>query len=223
MSTETRNDTPTLSASGGQVDLKLEVVVLPVSDVDRSAEFYGRLGWRVDADIKTDAGRLLQFTPPGSPCSIIIGTGLTTSPPGSTQWLHLIVSDIEAARADLISKGADAGEIYHDSSGGYNRWDPAVHASGLDPDRRTYASFLTFPDPDGNLWVLQEITTRFEGRVDAAATTFASATDLAAAMRRASVAHGEHEKAAGGEYDEEWPAWYAAYMVAEQAGEELPT
>ena len=162
----------------------------------------------MDADIKTDGGRLLQLTPPGSPCSIIIGTGLTSSAPGSAQWLHLIVSDIEAARADLVSHGVDASEVYHDSTGGYNRWDPAVRASGPDPDRRTYASFLTFPDPDGNLWVLQEITTRFEGRIDSGATTFADTSDLANAMRRASVAHGEHEKRTGAA-DENWPDWYA--------------
>jgi catechol 2,3-dioxygenase-like lactoylglutathione lyase family enzyme len=201
--------------------MKLEVVVLPVSDVDRAAEFYGRLGWRKDADIPNGGRRLLQFTPPGSPCSIIFGTGITPSPPGTTQFLHLVVSDIEAARDELIGKGVDASEVFHDAGGGYNRFDPGARASGADPARRSYASFLTFSDPDGNGWLLQEITTRFPGRIDAKATQFASAADLASAMRRASAAHGAQGKLIG-VTDPNWPDWYAAYMVAEQAGGELP-
>lgn len=199
-------------------DFKLEVVVLPVSDVARSAAFYRRLGWRVDADIKTDSGgRILQFTPPGSPASILIGTGLTPSAPGTAQFLHLIVTDIQAARAELVAKGVTASEVFHDASGGYNRFDPAVRAPGPDPGRRTYASFVTFDDPDGNGWVLQEITSRFPGRIDTGATTFGSVADLAAALRRAADAHGEHEKATGAA-DPAWPDWYAAHLAAEQAG-----
>jgi catechol 2,3-dioxygenase-like lactoylglutathione lyase family enzyme len=202
--------------------MKLEAIVLPVADVDRAYAFYSRLGWRIDADIRTaDDGRILQFTPPGSPCSILMGTGLTPSAPGSAQFIHLIVSDIVAARAELVGKGVPASEIFHDASGGYNRFDPAVRASGPDPERRSYASFLTFSDPDGNGWVLQEITTRFEGRIDTGVTSFASAPDLADALRRAAAAHGEHEACIGAP-DPDWPAWYAAYMVAEQDGRPLP-
>lgn len=219
-STEVRTD-PTTGGRVDQLDMKLEVVVIPVSDVDRAAEFYQRLGWRVDADFTTDGGRLLQATPPGSPASVIFGTGTTQAAPGSAQFLHLIVSDIEAAREELVRKGIDASEVYHDAEGGYNRFDPAVRASGPDPERRTYASFVTFSDPDGNSWVLQEITNRFPGRIDSGQTSYSSVGDLAAALRRAAAAHGEHE-ARTGEADENWPDWYAAYMVAEESGEPLP-
>jgi len=209
-------------AEAEMIDMKLEVIVLPVSDVDRAATFYRELGWRVDADIATDnGGRILQFTPPGSPCSILIGTGLTPSAPGTAQFVHLIVSDIEAARAELIGKGVDASEVFHDAAGGYNRFDPAVRASGPDPERRSYASFVTFSDPDGNGWILQEITNRFPGRLDPDVTSFASVRDVADALRRASVAHGEHEKRIGAA-DPNWADWYAAYIVAEQAGDPLP-
>ena len=202
--------------------MKLEAIVLPVSDVDRSYAFYSKLGWRIDADIKIPGGgRILQFTPPGSPCSILLGTGLTPAPPGSAQFVHLIVSDIVAAWAELTANGANPSEVFHDATGGYNRFDPSVRATGPDPERRTYASFLTFNDPDGNGWVLQEITTRFEGRIDTGVTSFTSAQDLVEALRRAAAAHGEHEKKIGAA-DPDWPTWYAAYMVAEQAGAALP-
>lgn len=200
-------------------DFKLEAIVLPVSDVDRAAGFYRQLGWRVDADIATpDGGRILQFTPPGSPASILLGTGLTPSAPGSAQFLHLIVSDIEAARAELVGKGVEASPVFHDAGGGYNRFDPAARADGPDPERRSYASFVNFNDPDGNGWVLQEITTRFPGRVDTGVTSFGSVADLTEALRRAAAAHGEHEKATGAA-DPDWPAWYAGHMAAEQSGE----
>jgi len=203
-------------------DMKLEAIVLPVADVDRAYSFYAGLKWRIDADIKTpDGGRILQFTPPGSPCSVLIGTGLTPSAPGSSQFIHLIVDDIVAAHAELVANGANPGEIYHDKTGGYNRFDPAVRAPGPDPERRSYASFLTFADPDGNGWVLQEITIRFEGRIDTGITSFSSAGDLEDALRRAATAHGEHEKRIGAA-DPEWPVWYAAYLVAEQSGAPLP-
>jgi predicted enzyme related to lactoylglutathione lyase len=204
------------------IDMKLEAIVLPVADVDRAFAFYSKLGWRIDADIATPGGgRILQFTPPGSPCSVLMGTGLTPSPPGSTQFVHLVVDDIVAAQAELVAKGVDASEVFHDAGGGYNRFDPAVRASGPDPERRTYASFATFSGPDGNGWVLQEITTRFEGRIDTGVTSYVSVRDLTDALKRAAAAHGEHEKSIGAA-DPDWPDWYAAYMVAEQSGATPP-
>lgn len=197
------------------VDLKLEVAVIPVSDVDRAKRFYSGLGWRLDADFAVgDAFRVVQFTPPGSPASIHFGKGVTSAAPGSS-GLYLVVSDIEAARAELIGHGIDMGEIFHIAGPGQ----PPM--SGPDPERRSYLSYATFKDPDGNSWLLQEVTARFPGRVDADETTFASVADLAAAMRRAEAAHGEHEERTG-ERDANWSDWYAEYMVAEQAGKELP-
>lgn len=198
------------------IDLKLEAVVIPVSDVDRAKRFYGGLGWRLDADFPVgDTFRVVQFTPPGSPASIHFGTGLTSAAPGSAQGLYLIVSDIEAARAELVALGANPSEVFHRAGPGQ----PPL--SGRDPEGRSYSSFATFKDPDGNGWLLQEITARLPGRVDAGDTTFTSSTELGAALRRAAAAHGEHEK--GGQRDENWPDWYAEYMVAEQAGRPLPT
>ncbi len=203
--------------------MKLEVVVLPVSDVDRAAEFYaGKMGWRVDVDSVNGASRVVHLTPPGSACSIMFGTGLTPSPPGSTQFLHLVVSDIEAAHAELVTNGVEASEVFHDPSGNFNRFDPTARASGPDPNRGTYASFVAFNDPDGNGWVLQEVTTRFPGRIDSTATTFASEADLAEALRRANAAHGEHEQRTG-EHDADWPDWYAKYLAAEQTGAQPPS
>jgi catechol 2,3-dioxygenase-like lactoylglutathione lyase family enzyme len=202
------------------VDLKLEVVVIPVSDVDRAKHFYGGLGWRLDADITGDEFHVIQFTPPGSPCSIVFGSGVTPGPYARIELDvlehvgELVVSDIGAARAELADRDVDVSEVYH-YAGREGR------VSGPDPERRSYTSYATFSDPDGNQWLLQEVTQRFPGRVDADNTTFASSTELAAAFRRASVAHGEHEKRTGGQRDENWPDWYAAYMVAEQAGKEL--
>jgi catechol 2,3-dioxygenase-like lactoylglutathione lyase family enzyme len=207
------------------VDLKFEAVVIPVADADLSKEFYGRLGWRLDADFAFDNGfRVVQFTPPGSGCSVQFGTKITTAAPGSAQGLYLIVSDIAAARAQLAERGAEVGEVFHPGSPGaqFEPGDGDGRVSGTAPDRQSYSSFATFKDPDGNTWLLQEITTRLPGRVDAAATSYASVADLSAAMRQASVAHGEHEKRIG-QADENWPDWYAAYMVAVQAGTELPT
>jgi catechol 2,3-dioxygenase-like lactoylglutathione lyase family enzyme len=203
----------------GQVDMKLEVITIPVSDVDRAKEFYGGLGWRLDADFSKGDDRVVQFTPPGSQCSIHFGRNLTSVPPGSAQSLWLIVSDIQAARDDLVRRGVEVSEVFHFA--GWNRVDPDARLSGPAPDRRTYASFVSFSDPDGNGWLLQEITTRLPGRIDSDATTYATVSDLANAMRRAEAAHGEHEKRTG-QRDANWPEWYAAYMVAEQSGEELP-
>ena len=210
------------------VDLKLEVVVIPVANVDRAKEFYSRLGWRLDADVVTGESRLIQFTPPGSGCSIqfgarLFGTNVTAATPGSAQGLYLIVSDIEAARKDLVARGVDASEVFHCSSGFACRFpgnDGRV--SGPQAERRTYGSFVSFSDPDGNGWLLQEITARLPGRVDPATTTFASVNDLANALRRAEAAHGEHEKRTG-QRDANWPDWYAKYMAAVQAGTELPS
>ena len=204
-----------------EVDMKLEVVFVPVSDVERAAAFYRKLGWRQDADTGKGDERRLQFTPPGSACSIIIRKGVGPAVPGTTQFLHLVVSDIVAAREELVRKGIDASEVFHDAAGGFNRFDRNARASGPDPQRRSYASFVVFNDPDGNGFVLQEITTRLPGRIDSNETTYSSTPDLANAMRRAAKAHGEHEKRTGAA-DPNWPDWYAAYMVAEQNGKGLP-
>ena len=221
--TEVHSGTAKESAEAQKLDFKLEVVVIPVADVARAVEFYTRLGWRQDADFAMGDRRLCQYTPPGSPCSIIFGTSVTPATSGPTKFLHLVVSDIEAARRELIGKGIEASEVFHDVAGGYNPFDIEARASGPDPDRRSYLSFVTFSDPDGNSWLLQEVTARLPGRVDSNTTSFASAPDLAAALWRAALAHGEHEKRTGGKYDEKWPAWYAEYLVAEQAGKPLPT
>ena len=199
--------------------MKLEVITIPVSDVDRAKAFYDNLGWRLDADFD-HGGRGIQFTPPGSDCSIHFGTHLTAAAPGSVQGLFLIVSDIQAAREDLVRRGVRVSEVFHYA--GFNRLDPAARLSGPAPDRSSYGSFVSFSDPDGNGWLVQEVTTRLPGRVDATTTAFSSADDLANAMRRASAAHGEHEKRTG-QPDANWPDWYAAYMVAERSGGELPT
>lgn len=198
-------------------DLKLEVVVLPVADVDRAKQFYSDLGWRLDADfVNGDAFRVVQFTPPGSAASIHFGKGLTPAAPGSAQGLYLIVTDIDAARAGLKARGAAVSEVFHRATVG------GQALPGRDPERQSYNSFATFRDPDDNGWILQEITARLPGRIDADVTTYNSASDLAAALRRAAEAHGEHEKRNGGRHDANWPDWYAAYMVAERAGKELP-
>jgi catechol 2,3-dioxygenase-like lactoylglutathione lyase family enzyme len=206
------------------MDMKLEVAVVPVADVDRAKDFYVGLGWRLDADFTAaDKFRIVQLTPPGSQCSIQFGTDMTSAPPGSEQGLYLVVSDIGAARDDLAAHGVEVSEVFHETvlGGRFSAW-AANRASGPAAEHATYGSFATFTDPDGNGWLLQEITTRLPGRVDAAETAFASASDLAEAMRRASVAHGEHEKRIG-KADPDWPDWYASYMVAEQAGTTLPT
>ena len=201
-------------------DLKLEVVVLPVTDVDRAKEFYVGLGWRVDADAAVGDGfRIVQLNPPGSPCSIQFGTGVSSAAPGSVTS-YLVVDDVEAARAELAAAGVEVSEVFHEGVLGA-RFGAGERLPGPDPEHGTYRSFATFADPDGNTWLLQEITGRLPGRVDAAETSYASARDLADAMRRAAAAHGEHEQRIGAA-DENWPDWYASYMVAEQAGTPLP-
>jgi catechol 2,3-dioxygenase-like lactoylglutathione lyase family enzyme len=206
------------------VDMKLEVVVIPVSEVDRAKGFYGRLGWRLDADFPFDNGfRVVQFTPPGSATSIQFGTKVTPEAPGSARSLYLVVSDIVAARDELVARGVGISEVFHPGAPGahFQPEGSSTRLSGPSPDHASYGSYATFSDPDGNSWLLQEVTTRLPGRVKRAETKFASVNDLASALRRAAAAHGVHEKSSG-QQDENWPAWYAAYVVAEQDGETLP-
>ena len=215
------------NASVGKVDMKFEIVVIPVSDVDRAKEFYGRLGWRLDADFAAGNDfRVIQFTPPGSGCSVIFGKNVTAAAPGSAQGLYLIVSDIQNARKELLDRGVEISEVFHDAGGVYVGTDEPYlfgrfRVRGPDPEHRSYRSFASFRDPDGNGWLFQEVTTRLPGRIDPATTTFASANDLASALRRAAAAHGQHEKRIGAA-DPNWPDWYAEYMVREQSGQELP-
>ncbi|BEU26310.1 MULTISPECIES: VOC family protein [Paraburkholderia] len=200
------------------VDMKLEVVVIPVADVDRAKQFYTQLGWRLDVDLaKDDQFRVVHFTPPGSQCSILFGKGVTTEAPGSVQGLHLIVSDVVAAHAELVERGVEVSEVFHDVGGVFHHAGEEGRLSGPHPSRATYGSFASFSDPDGNGWVFQEVTTRLPGRVEAGDTTFGSSKELAGALRRAAAAHGEHEKKTG-QHDENWADWYAEFMVREQAG-----
>ncbi len=216
-STQVRGETAIEAPQARTIDMKLEVVVIPVSDVDRAKRFYGGLGWRLDADfVVGDAFRGVQFTPPGSPCSIHFGKGITSAAPGSVRGLYLVVSDIAAARAELVKRGVEVSEVFHRVGPGQ----PPVN--GPHPERRSYSSFASFNDPDGNSWLIQEVTVRLPGRVEASDTTFTSPTELAAALRRAEAAHGAHEKRIG-QRDENWPDWYAEYIVREQAGQPLPT
>jgi catechol 2,3-dioxygenase-like lactoylglutathione lyase family enzyme len=207
--------------------MKLEVIVIPVADVDRAKQFYGGLGWRLDADFAFDDGfRVIQFTPPGSGASVIFGTNVTAAAPGSAKGLYLVVSDIEAARKDLLNRGVNVSEPFHSGGDVHTGTDEpylfgSIRVGGPDPERRSYFSLASFNDPDGNGWLLQEVTTRLPGRTEAD-TTFTSAAELAAALRRAAAAHGEHEKRTGG-HDVNWPDWYAEYIVREQAGEPLPS
>jgi catechol 2,3-dioxygenase-like lactoylglutathione lyase family enzyme len=209
------------------IDMKFEIVVIPVSDVDRAKRFYDGLGWRLDADFAAgDDFRVIQFTPPGSGCSVIFGKNVTAAAPGSAQGLYLIVSDIKAARAELLGRGVEICEVFHGAGDKYAGADEPylfgrLRVNGPDPELRSYRSFASFRDPDGNGWLFQEVTARLPGRVDAD-TTFASSTELATALRRAAAAHGEHEKRTGG-HDANWPDWYADYIVREQAGKELPS
>jgi catechol 2,3-dioxygenase-like lactoylglutathione lyase family enzyme len=214
----------TSSSGAATIDMKLEVVVIPVSDVDRAKDFYERLGWRLDADFRFDNGfRVVQFTPPGSGTSIQFGTKVTPAAPGSAQSLYLVVSDIAAARNQLVARGAGVSEVFHSGvPGAHFQTDlSSARLSGPSPDHTSYGSYATFSDPDGNIWLLQEVTTRKAGRIEPGGTVFASVNDLEGALLRAALAHGEHEKRTG-QHDAQWPIWYAAYMVAEQSGRELP-
>ena len=210
------------------LDTKLEIVVIPVSDIDRAKRFYGGLGWRLDAEFASgDDFRIMQFTPPGSACSVIFGKNVTAAAPGSAQGLYLIVSDIEAVRSELHGRGVEISEVFHEAGGVYAGTDQPylfgrARVRGPDPEKRSYRSFASFSDPDGNGWLLQEVTARLPGRVDTNVTTFTSSTEIEAALIRAATAHGEHEKRNGGKRDENWPAWYAEYMAAEATGKPLP-
>ena len=225
---QARSETAAEAPRARTADMKLEVVVIPVSDVDRAKRFYGDLGWRLDADFAAgDDWRVIQFTPPGSGCSVIFGKNVTAAPPGSAQGLYLVVADIEAARDELLGRGVGIGEVFHDAGDVHAGADEPylfgrVRVSGRDPENRTYRTYASFSDPDGNGWLLQEVTVRLPGRVDADATTFTSSAELAAALRRTAAAHGEHEKRTG-QHDADWPDWYAEYIVREQAGKELPS
>ena len=214
-----------MNTSAAAVDMKFEAVVIPVSDVDRAKKFYGNLGWRLDADFPFDNGfRVVQFTPPGSACSVQFGAKITSATPGSAHGLYLIVSDIQAARDEIVALGVEVSEVFHAGTPGAQFQPDGTNGrvGGPAPDHATYGSFATFNDPDGNGWLLQEVTNRLPGRIDpAAGTSFGSARDLASALRRAEAAHGQHEKRTG-QHDANWPDWYAEYMVAEQAGKELP-
>lgn len=215
------------SSTARGVDQKLEVIVIPVSDVDRAKAFYVRLGWRLDADFASgDDWRVIQFTPPGSACSVIFGRNVTAAAPGSVRGLYLIVSDLEAARKDLLDRGIEVSAPFHGAGDVHSGTDEpylfgGVRVNGADPKRGSYSSFAAFSDPDGNGWLFQEVTTRLPGRIAGDGTTFASQAALAAALRRAAAAHGEHEKRTGG-HDENWPDWYADYIVREHAGQPLP-
>jgi catechol 2,3-dioxygenase-like lactoylglutathione lyase family enzyme len=218
------SDARTSVANIARVDMKLEGVVIPVSDVDRAKKLYGNLGWRLDADFPFDNGfRVVQYTPPGSGCSVQFGTNITSAAPGSAQGLYLVVSDVQAARDELAARGVEVSQVFHAGTPGaqFQPDGTSGRVSGPAPDHASYGSFASFSDPDGNTWLFQEVTTRLPGRIDSAQTAFSSTYDLASALRRAEGAHGEHEKRTG-QRDENWPDWYAEYMVREQAGEQLP-
>jgi len=202
------------------VSMKLEVVIVPVSDVDRAKAFYEKMGFRLDIDIANENFRVIQFTPPGSEASIIFGKGVTSVEAASAE-LVLTMDDIDAARDQLIGRGVNVSEVFRYAGGPFNNAVENPRVAGRDPEGRSYFSFASFEDPHGNRWLLQEITTRLPGRIDSAATTFNSVSDLSSALRRAEAAHGEHEKRTG-QRDANWPDWYANYMVAEHAGTELP-
>ena len=222
---ERTGTTASETATARGVDMKFEIVVIPVSDVDRAKRFYGGLGWRLDADFAAgDDWRVIQFTPPGSGASVIFGRNVTAAAPGSAQGLYLIVSDIKAARDELLARGVEVGEILHGGGDVHTGPDQPylfgrLRVSGPDPEHGSYRSYASFKDPDGNGWLFQEITARLPGRVDASDTTFTSSTELAAALRRAAAAHGQHERRTG-QPDPDWPDWYADYIVNEQHGQQ---
>jgi catechol 2,3-dioxygenase-like lactoylglutathione lyase family enzyme len=221
---EVRSNEATTGASGERVDMKFEAVVIPVANVDRCKEFYTKLGWRLDADFSFDNGfRVVQFTPTGSGCSVQFGTKITSAPPGSAHGLYLVVSDIEAARNELMAASVEISEVFHAETPGA-QFQPdgfSGRISGPAPGHTSYGSFATFRDPDGNSWLLQEVTTRLPGRIETRTMAYVSTADLSQALRRASAAHGKHEERIG-RADENWPDWYARFMAAEQEGTELP-
>jgi catechol 2,3-dioxygenase-like lactoylglutathione lyase family enzyme len=201
------------------MDYKLEVVVLPVTDVDRAKAFYQKLGWRLDADFATGPDfRVVQMTPPGSACAVIFGTGITTSAPASADGLQLVVDDIDAARAELAGRGAPVSEVFHDAGGVFHHAGTTGRVDGPAPEHKSYGSWVSFDDPDGNTCYVQEVTTRLPGRVTSALAAFDSVAGLADALRRAEAAHGKHEQETG-RPDPDWPDWYARYIADESAGQ----
>ncbi|MEE6263274.1 VOC family protein [Plantactinospora sonchi] len=193
------------------MDLKVEIVVLPVTDVDRAKEFYTRLGFHEDIDyVGPDGFRVVQFTPPGSTASITIGNGITDAAPGSSQGVHLVVDDIVAARAELVARGIEVSEVFHDAGGVFHHAGTRDRVAGPHPDRQSYASFLSFADPDGNGFVLQEVTSRLPGRTSH--VVYGSREELTRALRDAADAHGRYEAELGHE-DADWPTWYADHMA----------
>ncbi len=224
---EMQNHEVTIGRSLAKVDLKFEIVVIPVADVDRAKEFYANLGWRLDIDSGNGKDyRIVQFTPPGSACSIIFGKNVTAAAPGSAQGLYLIVSDIAAARKELLDLGVKISDAFHGDVGVYDGSDEPFlfgrhRVTGPDPNKTSYRSYASFHDPDGNGWLLQEVTTRLPGHMDPTTTAFASVSDLAGALLRAASAHGRFEERIG-QTDKNWPIWYAEYMVKEQSGEKSP-
>ena len=225
--TQVRSETAPKIPSVQTVDMKLEVIVIPVADVDRAKSFYSNLGWRLDADFAAaDDWRVVQFTPPGSGCSVIFGHNVTAAAPGSAKGLYLIVSDIAAARDEMLRRHVAISEVFHGNDVHSGADEPylfgRLRLRGPDPDHGSYRSYASFNDPDGNGWLLQEVTARLPGRVNIGEATFASSTELSAALRRAAIAHGEYEKQIGG-HDDGWPDWYAEYMLQEQSGQPLPS
>jgi predicted enzyme related to lactoylglutathione lyase len=211
------------TARVSKADMKFEIVVIPVSDVDRAKSFYAALGWRLDIDFATSKQyRVVQFTPPGSACSIIFGNGVTPTAPGSVKGLYLIVSDIEGARTDLIDRGVKVSEPFYDAGGIFHHLDGEGVVAGLHPQRKSYGTYLSFSDPDGNGWFMQEVTERLPGHELSSDVEFDSSTELARALQRAAAAHGEHERKIG-KKDIDWADWYADYISSEQAGKPLPS
>jgi catechol 2,3-dioxygenase-like lactoylglutathione lyase family enzyme len=220
--TQSRNESSDETSRVPQADSRFEVVVIPVSDVDRAKRFYAALGWRLDMDFAASKEyRVIQFTPPGSACSIIFGIGITPAAPGSVQGLHLIVSDIDGARADMIDRGVNVSEPFYDVGGIFHHLNGEGVVAGLHPQRRSYGTYVSFSDPDGNGWLLQEVTARLPGHELSSEVEFASSTELARALRRAAAAHDEHERRTG-KQDTHWADWCADYISAEQAGKPLP-
>jgi catechol 2,3-dioxygenase-like lactoylglutathione lyase family enzyme len=212
---EISSNDPTTAASAARVDMKFELVVIPVSDVDRAKEFYAKLGWRLDAEFASgDDYRVIQFTPPGSGGSVIVGKNVTAAAPGSAQGLYLIVSDIEAARRELLGRGVEVSEVFHGGSAYAGPDEPYIfgrlRVNGPDPQHGSYRSFASFRDPDGNGWLFQEVTTRLPGR--GLSIDLATLTEL---LRETEKRHGEYEPTAPKHH---WSGWYAAYIVARENG-----
>jgi catechol 2,3-dioxygenase-like lactoylglutathione lyase family enzyme len=210
-STQTRNEHAARTGTVAAVDLKVEVIPLPVSDVDRARRFYEGLGWRVDADFAAgDEWRVVQLTPPGSPCSVMFGKGFTTAVPGSLQGTFLVVDNLEAARAELVRHGVDVSEVFHFENSLLRAATTKGRTPGRDPENRSYFSFASFSDPDGKSWLMQEVTARLPGR--GFSSDVATLIEL---LRETEERHGEYEAIAPKHH---WSEWYAGYIVARERG-----